>query len=120
MPEVITFKVSVIKRQADAVQPEALEELGVLLLEEILQKLREEDAFSKEKMWTRSTNLVEKEGGFLGSEYVCESSTDLELTPRVAGYKVLHAARDGGKLSQCWTRRWEPTSSIHRDQLLVV
>ena len=29
----------VVERQADTVQPEAFEEIGVLLLEEVLQKL---------------------------------------------------------------------------------
>lgn len=40
----VTFKMPVVERQADTVQSEAFEELGVLFLEEILQKLERQTA----------------------------------------------------------------------------
>ena len=40
---------SVVERQADTVQPEAFEELGILLLEEILQKLGGQTLSAKQR-----------------------------------------------------------------------
>lgn len=45
----ITFEMSVVEWQADTVQTEAFEELGTLLLEEILQNLGRQTRSAKQR-----------------------------------------------------------------------
>ena len=114
----LPIKMPVVERQADTVQSEAFEELGVLLLEEILQKLQRDACQRNEKRRERSdrlgvTHLVEEECGLYGPDNVRKGSADLEFATRVAGYEVLHAARGDDKPSACSRHEGTRTYFIH-------
>ena len=58
---------SIVERQADTIQPETFEELGILLLEEILQELGKRATLTKPReQWLGPQTLSKKNADFSG------------------------------------------------------
>ena len=85
---------AVVEGKTDAVQPEALEERRVLVLEEVLEELRR--AMSAPIVLQSkaiATHLVEEEFRLLRANRVGERLADLELAAGITRDEVLHTAR---------------------------